>query len=261
METIFVIKVGGNIIDHPDSLNQLLDAFAALDAPKILVHGGGKIASAIGKSMGIEPVYHEGRRITDEATLDLVTMVYAGLVNKKLVAALQSRQCNAIGLCGADANILLAQKRTAASIDYGFAGDIRSDGVNTSWLIQQLQNGICPILAPITHDGKGQLLNTNADTIARETAQALAQSANVQLVYGFEKQGVLRDPANEASAIPSINRSQYEELKAEGVISGGMIPKLDNAFKAIDCGVTKVSIGYAQHLSELINAQTGTQII
>src|ERR1700761_8698497 len=223
-----IIKIGGNIIDDEVKLAAFLEAFAAVPGKKILVHGGGKLATKVAEGLGIQQQMVDGRRITDVETLKIVTMVYAGTINKNIVAQLQARGCSAMGLTGADGNAILSHKRTHASIDYGFVGDV--DQVNTSLLTSLLLLDKTLIFAPITHDGKGQLLNTNADTIAQELARGLSAGFNISLVYSFEKNGVLLNAEDETSVIGRINPSYYAELKASGAIFAGMIPKLDNAF-------------------------------
>lgn len=260
MSTVSVIKIGGNIIDHPERLQAFLNDFAALEGGKILVHGGGKIATSIGDRLGIESRYVEGRRITDEATLEVVTMVYGGLVNKRIVASLQASGCNSIGLTGADGNVISAKRRPVKEIDYGYVGDISTSGVNAPFLLQLIQAGITPVLAPLTHDGKGNLLNTNADTIAQEVAKALAAFIPTKLIYCFEKSGVLRDATDEKSVIRKINAALFQQLQAEQVITDGMIPKLTNAFAALSAGVQNVIIGRAEDLPLLIEGQKGTSI-
>jgi acetylglutamate kinase len=260
MAKLFVIKIGGNIIDDETKLSSFLRSFAAIGDKKILVHGGGKVATKIGDQLGIGSKYVDGRRITDAATIDLVTMVYAGLINKKIVAQLQSLSCNAIGVTGADANLIPANKRPVKEIDYGFVGDVRSDNLIPSSWVRLLDAGFTPVIAPITHDGKGQLLNTNADTIAQEVAKAIAGLYEVSLIYSFEKTGVLLDVNDESTVVKKLGRSYYNELKKEGKIFAGMLPKLDNAFAAINSGVEKVIIGNAEHLSELIEGNAGTTI-
>lgn len=242
MEALSIIKIGGHVIDNEHSLKQFLNDFVLISGPKILVHGGGKIASTLGLKMGIEPKMHEGRRITDAATRDLVVQVYAGLINKSIVAGLQSKGCNAIGLCGADANIIKATIRPIKEIDFGYVGDVKHESVNAEILSGLIRIGLVPVVAPITHDGSGQLLNTNADTIASSLAVALSAHFEVSLIFGFEKKGVLRNIEDAESVIPEINGANYEALKVEGVISGGMLPKLENAFAAIRSGVKKVII-------------------
>jgi acetylglutamate kinase len=257
MDKLFVIKIGGNIVDDAAALQSFLKKFAAIGAKKILVHGGGKIATSIGKQLGIEPNYFNGRRITDEATIDLVTMVYGGLINKKLVAALQSMHCNAIGLTGADGNIIPASKRLVAEIDYGFVGDIKNEGVGVNDLRVFLNNNMVPIVAPLTHDGKGQLLNTNADTIASALAVALSKQYDVRLIYCFEKKGVLENVEDKSSVITLIDKKKYQQLLQDKKLADGILPKIDNAFAAIDSGVKEVLIGDAndllQNISENVN--------
>lgn len=255
---LYIVKIGGNIIDDDTLLQQFLSNFALLNEQKILIHGGGKLATRLATQMGIEQQLIDGRRITDAETLKVVTMVYAGLVNKQIVAALQSMDCNALGLTGADGNVILAHKRKHAQIDYGFVGDV--DALNTHLIHNLLQQGVVPILSPITHDGKGQLLNTNADTIAQETARSLSQQYEVELVYSFEKAGVLLDVNDETSLVNELDQERYATLKAEGKIFAGMIPKLDNAFEALRFGVSKVVIGKAEELQLLVQGRTGTTI-
>lgn len=255
-----VVKIGGNILDSPSRLSDFLQLFAALPGAKVLVHGGGKIATAIGEKLGIVSRYEQGRRITDAETLELVTMVYGGLVNKQLVASLQALGCNAIGLTGADANIIRANRRPVATVDFGFVGDIPTSGINQRSLNVLLGAGLQPVVAPLTHDGNGTMLNTNADTIAQELARALAPDWNVRLIYCFEKPGVLRDASEDSSAIESIDRNTFDALVAENVITDGMIPKLQNALAAIDAGVLRVVIGQAESLGEMIAGTKGTQV-
>ncbi len=261
MEKLFVIKVGGNILDDAMAQQAFLQKFASMAEKKLLVHGGGKIASSIGKQLGIEPNYSNGRRITDEATIDLVTMVYGGLINKKLVAALQSMKCNAIGITGADGNIISATKRPVADIDYGFVGDINDDRVSATNLQVLLDSNMVPVVAPLTHDGNGQLLNTNADTIAAALAVALSAQYNVRLIYCFEKKGVLENIADDNSVITLINKEKYSRLLQEKKLADGILPKIDNAFAGIEKGVKEVLIGDANDLLENITDKTvGTLI-
>lgn len=262
MQKLYIIKVGGNIIDNPEALNSFLKDFASLKENKILVHGGGKVATEISKGLGIEAKMVDGRRITDEETLKIVTMVYGGLINKNIVAKLQANECNAAGLTGADSNIMLSSKRPVKnSIDYGFVGDVEK--VYAQPLIHLLSQGITPVIAPLTHDGKGNLLNTNADTVASELAVALSDAFVVNLVYCFELKGVLRDINDKDSVINDINPSTYETLKSDGIINKGMIPKLDNSFSAIHAGVSSVIICQAESLVELINDKkaVGTKLV
>jgi acetylglutamate kinase len=274
-DTLYIIKVGSNIIDDDEKLKSFLSSFAFIDDKKILVHGGGKLATQLAEKLGVKQKLIEGRRITDAETLKIVTMVYAGFINKNIVAQLQSRDCNAIGLCGADGNTILAHKRKPNAhpkgsdeiVDYGYAGDI--DGVNTDLLDDLLQKKITIVFAPITHNKAGQLLNTNADTIAQEIAKAMSNLYETILVYTFEKAGVLIDIDNDNSVIRELNWSYYQQLKSPRQAAGmgvskifsGMIPKLDNAFAALNSGVKKVIIGKAEQLKELINGQSGTNIV
>ena len=254
-EKITVIKVGGKIVEEEASLTALLDRFAAIDGRKVLIHGGGRSATRIAGLLGIESRMVDGRRITDSETLKVVTMVYGGLVNKNIVAGLQARGVNALGLTGADCNIIKAHKRPVKTIDYGFVGDVEcADGDMLSRLIEQ---GITPIIAPLTHDGKGTMLNTNADTMAAETAKALATVYDTTLIYCFELPGVMRDPEDADSLISTITRESYRALLAEGIISGGMIPKMENAFNAINNGVSRVIITKA----DAIDGTQGTHIM
>lgn len=256
-----VIKIGGNIIDDAGKLEIFLENFSKLSMPKILVHGGGKLASEFGRRLDIEPNYVDGRRITDAETLELVTMVYGGLINKNIVAGLQKYSCNAIGLTGADGNVINANKRPVKTVDYGFVGDVSATGVDTNVLQSLLNSGLVPVLAPLTHDGHGTMLNTNADTIAQEVAKAMAAHTDVQLVYCFEKDGVLQDVDNDNSVIRQIQVADFEQLKIDGVISGGMIPKIENACNAVIAGVRRVVIGNADNLDDIVNGKTGTEII
>lgn len=248
MQSLYVIKIGGNVIDHDAALSSFLMDFASIEAPAILVHGGGQIASKIGMEMGITPKYHEGRRITDDATIDLVTMVYGGLINKQMVARLQSMGCNAIGLSGADANLIPATRRPAGVIDYGWAGDVTPGQISTDTLCGLLALGLKPVVAPLTHDSHGHILNTNADTIASCLAIALSGFYTVRLVYCFEKAGVLLDVEDDTSLISLMDRKLYGDLKAQGKLFKGILPKLDNAFAAIEAGVNEVLIGHAMDI-------------
>ncbi len=243
--SLYIVKIGGNVLDHPDELQAFIDRFAALPGLRILVHGGGKIATRIGEDLGVVSKYIEGRRITDDATLDLVTMVYGGLVNKKLVASLQAAGCNAIGLTGADANIIPAQKRPVRTIDFGWAGDVVPENIDSQTLQVLLNAGIVPVMAPLTHDGKGHMLNTNADTIAASLAVALSGLYTVQLMYCFEKKGVLENIEDPDSVIPVIHAKNFPELKSEGKLHSGILPKIENALQAVSKGVHKVWIGHA----------------
>ena len=258
MEKLYVIKIGGNIVDNPALLTNFLTAFSTIEGQAILVHGGGKLATSLATTLGVSQTMVEGRRITDGETLKIVTMVYAGYINKNIIAQLQAMHVNAIGLSGVDGNLIKAHKRIDANIDFGFVGDI--DEVNTGFIHQQLLNNTRLVIAPITHDGAGQLLNTNADTIAQTVATAMSDTYKVHLVYGFEKEGVLKDVTNEGSVISSINNLTYSQLKKENVIFEGMIPKIDNAFLALHGGVQSVIIGKAEKLIELMNGTAGTTI-
>jgi acetylglutamate kinase len=252
---IKVIKIGGKLIENNTILASLCDHLSTLGEAFVLVHGGGVMGSQLATKLGVEVKMHEGRRITDAATLEIAVMAYAGLANKRVVAALQARGVNALGLTGADCNIITAHKRPVKTIDYGFVGDVDSaDGKMLSNLIEQ---GITPIVAPLTHDGKGNMLNTNADTMAAETAKALAKLYDVTLVYCFELPGVMRDPEDADSLIATITGESYRLLLADGTISGGMIPKMENAFNAIENGVAKVIITKA----DAIDGIHGTHII
>ncbi|WP_018627131.1 acetylglutamate kinase [Niabella aurantiaca] len=258
---LFIIKIGGNIIDNPDALETFLADFSKINAVKILVHGGGKIATKIGTQLGIGSKYIDGRRITDDAAIDLVTMVYGGLANKKIVAQLQSRSTNAIGLTGADANIIPAKKRPVKEIDYGWVGDVEPSDIRHQTLNFFLENGITPVFAPLTHDTNGHILNTNADTIASSLAVALSGTFKVRLIYCFEKKGVLEDVNDNNSVIKKLNREYYRQLKAEKKLFEGILPKIDNAFAAIDAGVFQVLIGDAADLIQnTTNDHEGTLI-
>lgn len=253
MQELNIIKIGGNILDTPTQLQRFLSDFSSLPSAKILVHGGGKIASTIGQRLGITPNYHEGRRITDAETLELVTMVYGGLINKQVVAQLQALQCNAMGLTGADANTILASKRPVREVDYGSAGDVAGNrSINVKTLHGLLELDITPVFAPLTHDGDGKLLNTNADTIASALATALASLYEVKLTFCFEKKGVLQDATDDSSVIPQIDEAKFQELKSAGVVSEGMIPKLSNAFAALNQGVRAVQIGDAADINDMV---------
>jgi len=244
-----IIKVGGNIIDNPEKLLSFLKDFVALDGPKILVHGGGKVASHLAKSMGLEVQMVEGRRVTNQEMLDVVTMVYAGLVNKKIVAQLQAFNENAIGFSGADGNSILSHKRVVKKVDYGFVGDV--DKVNADLIYKLIQEETTPVFCAITHDGKGQLLNTNADTIASSLAIGLSQYIKTRLIYCFELPGVMKDIKDPNSLIEKIDKDSYKHLKEEGGIADGMLPKLDNCFNAISRGVDSVAICMAKNLLHL----------
>lgn len=260
MKKLNIIKIGGKVIDDENALMQFLHDFADISGPKILVHGGGKTASDFGARLGVLPKMIDGRRITDAQTLELVIMVYGGLVNKRLVSQLQSSKVNAIGLTGADGNVIHAVKRPVEKIDYGFAGDVTTQSVNAIQLAQFVEMGLTPVLCALTHDGKGSLLNTNADTIASVVAGALAPSYEVDLIYCFEHNGVLKDIESQ-SVIDTIDTAHYESLKRSGVISEGMIPKMDNAFDALKSGVKSVVIGNYSQVQILVEGGTsGTKI-
>lgn len=266
MESLLVIKIGGNVIDQTQFLQSFLKDFAAIKGHKILIHGGGKIATSIGNKLGVAAQYLNGRRITDDDTIDIVTMVYGGLVNKKIVAQLQALGCNAIGLCGADANIISATKRPlqlidGQSVDFGWVGDIDPGQLRIDRLRLMLEAGLEPVFAPLTHDGQGHILNTNADTIAATLAVGLSTLFQVRLVYCFDKKGVLEDVQDEQSVIRQINKARYHQLRQENRLFEGIIPKIDNAFAAIDAGVHEVLIGHAGDLVQnATDATVGTLI-
>ncbi len=241
MMKLTVVKIGGKVIDDPEKLNTFLDAFAEIATPKVLVHGGGTLATKLAEKMNIQTQMIEGRRVTDADNLDVVTMVYAGLVNKRIVVGLQSKGMDSIGICGADLNLIEAVERNHPTIDYGFVGDIKK--VNTQTLNELLENDKVVVVSPITHDGNGQLLNTNADTVATELAVALCSNFQVKMIYSFEKNGVLLDPDQETSLIQKLNLDDLERYKNCGVIKNGMLPKTQNAFYAFEKGVKEVVIG------------------
>lgn len=259
MDKLYIIKIGGNIIDDEKKLAAFLEDFSNIDGRKILVHGGGKLATRMADTLGIQQQMIDGRRITDAETLRIVTMVYAGYINKNIVAKLQSFNCNAMGLCGADGDAILAHKRKHPVVDYGFVGDV--DAINTDLADMLLSRNIALVFAPITHDQQGQLLNTNADTIAQELAKGLSTLYEVSLVYSFEKSGVLLNADDDSTVIPSINPDYYQQLKAQKKIFAGMLPKLDNAFTALNSGVSRVIIGKAEQLHQLIRGSAGTTIV
>lgn len=286
---IRVVKIGGNVVDNPELLKKFVKDFAAMPGMKVLVHGGGVMASQMQKAMGMAPQMVEGRRVTDEETLRVVTMVYAGWCNKNITTLLQAEGCNAIGLCGADGNAIKARKRApmfveslGTEVDYGYVGDVTGDCVNAVFIYSLLEKGMVPVFSAINHDGEGNLLNTNADTIASSVATAIANyryrspkdvccrceecthcsddgrlTHETELVFCFEKDGVLYDKEDDASVIPVIDRNRFAELKAEGRVADGMIPKLANSFKAIDNGVARVMIKHARNL----NSSIGTTLI
>ncbi|MDP4283636.1 MAG: acetylglutamate kinase [Bacteroidota bacterium] len=259
-EPLYIIKIGGNVIDNPTGLDSFLRAFSNIEAKKILVHGGGKIATAIGEKSGIQSKYIDGRRITDDATIDLVTMVYGGLVNKKMVADLQSINCNAIGITGADANLLPAKKRPVKEINYGWVGDVSAEDIDSKMWLLFLENNLVPVVAPLTHDGNGHMLNTNADTIASILAVNLSSYYEVQLVFCFEKNGVLLNVDDENSVVKQLDPDSYHQLKESKSLFAGILPKIDNAFDAINKGVKEVLIGNSSQLSVLLNGESGTKI-
>ena len=258
-EKLTIVKVGGAVVEDELQLSQLLRNLSAIEGRKVLVHGGGRKATKMAERLGIETKMLNGRRITDSDMLEVVTMVYGGLVNKNLVARLQANGVNAIGLTGADADVIRSHKRPikvvdGLPVDYGFVGDV--DNVANETLAHLIEAGITPVMAPLTHDGEGHILNTNADTIASETAKALAQQYDVTLIFSFEKKGVLSNPDDDDSVIPVITRTLFEKYKADGTISGGMLPKIENALSAVDAGVSKVIIT----LATAIDGQHGTMI-
>ena len=258
---LHIIKIGGNIIDDDVLLQNFLEKFTALKGKKILVHGGGKIATRIASNLGISAQMVDGRRITDKPMLDIATMVYAGLSNKHIVSSLQKFGCDALGLCGADGNTIKAIKRPVRDIDYGFVGDILVDSVNRDSLKKLLTAGFTPVFSAITHNGQGQLLNTNADTIASALAVSLSKTYETQLIYCFEKEGVLQDIDDPESLIKTMTIDDFEQLKNDKVIYEGMIPKLENAFDAIRKGVKNVYIGHALNLHKYQQGEFGTCLL
>lgn len=258
--TLHIVKIGGNIIDDEKALVQLIKKLSSFNEPFMLVHGGGKLATNLCETLLMAPNLIDGRRVTDAATLEIVTMVYAGLINKKLVAQLQAQGKNAIGLSGADANIIPATKRSAVPIDYGFAGDLDANIIGVKNLDTFLKNNMFPVICSITHDGNGQLLNTNADTIAATLAIAMSGLYYTKLYLCFEKKGVLSNPENATSVLPTVNEITYQTLKASGIITNGMLPKVDNAFKALKNGVGEVYIMHAADLNSKSNA-AGTRLV
>ena len=248
MERITVVKIGGNVIDNPAAMKRFLKEFAALEGPKILVHGGGKLATRLAERLELKVQMVDGRRITDEAMLEVVTMVYGGLVNKRIVAGLQALGIDAVGLTGADMNIVLSDKRKVSAVDYGWVGDVKR--VNAEAVATLIESGCCPVVAPLTHDGCGHMLNTNADTMAGEMAKAMAAHYDVTLMFCFEKPGVLADENDDSSLIPTITPAVLDDLKCRGVVSGGMIPKLDNAIACVSAGVESVVITQADRIAD-----------
>jgi len=264
-ERLTIVKVGGAVVEDEAQLSQLLKDFSAIEGRKVLVHGGGRKATKVAEALGIESKMVGGRRITDADMLSVVTMVYGGLVNKNLVARLQANGVNALGLTGADMDVIRSHKRPPVPLlqeglgevtltDFGFVGDV--DNVAGSTLARLIEEGVTPVMAPLTHDGEGHILNTNADTIASETAKALAPYYDVTLIFSFEKKGVLRDPNDDDSVIPTITRANFIKYKADGTISGGMLPKIENALAAVDAGVSRVIIT----LATALDGQSGTTI-
>lgn len=260
MNKLYIIKIGGNVLDDESALKHFLKEFASIQEPKILIHGGGKIATKIGDQLGIKSNYVDGRRITDQRTLDLVTMVYGGLINKQMVARLQQLGCNAMGVTGADGNLIKAVKRPIKEIDYGFVGDITPDSVNSTLLYFLLKQNVIPVFAPLTY-AEGVMLNTNADTISSVLAISLSKHFDVRLVFCFEKKGVLKDPKNENSVIRLLTESSYKEFLAQGIFTDGILPKLENAFSAIHAGVKEVLIGEAGDLLKNTKEETEGTLI
>ena len=258
MDNLTVIKIGGNVIDDPAALKRFLAAFAGLAGSKLLVHGGGKVATQIAEKLGIETTMVDGRRITDQPMLDVVTMVYGGLVNKQIVAKLQAVDINAIGLTGADASTILAKKRPVNDIDYGMVGDIEE--VDSGQIQFFLRQDLTPVFAPITYNAAGELLNTNADTMASAIAVDMGKHNTVTLIYCFEKKGVLKDPTDDNSVINELTPALYAKYRTAGTINKGMIPKLDNAFKALENGVSKVIICHADELAAAVAHGAGTTL-
>lgn len=254
---IKVVKIGGNVIDNEAALERFVADFAAMEGPKILVHGGGKLATRLAEKLEIPTTMIDGRRVTDRDTLDVVTMVYAGLVNKHVVALLQAAGCNAIGLSGADANVVKATRRAATPIDFGFVGDIAVEGVDADFILSLTERGVVPVFCSIMHDGNGTLLNCNADSVASAVAVAVAQKADTELIFCFEKAGVMADIDDPNSVIAQIRPQSYKELLADGVVNKGMIPKIDGAFRALECGVKVVTIKHSAQLNE----DSGTKIM
>lgn len=247
-EHLTIIKVGGKIVENSESLNSLLKDFAVVEGKKLLVHGGGRSATQMAARLGVETKMVDGRRITDEAMLEVVTMVYGGLVNKRIVAGLQALGIDAVGLTGADMNIVLSDKRKVSVVDYGWVGDVKR--VNAEAVATLIESGCCPVVAPLTHDGCGHMLNTNADTMAGEMAKAMAAHYDVTLMFCFEKPGVLADENDDSSLIPTITPAVLDDLKRRGVVSGGMIPKLDNAIACVSAGVESVVITQADRIAD-----------
>jgi acetylglutamate kinase len=260
MNKLYVTKIGGNVLDDDESLNRFLKDFASIQAPKILIHGGGALATKFGNRLGIESKYINGRRITDRETLDLVTMVYGGLINKQIVAHLQQWGCNALGVTGADGNMIKAIRRPVKDIDFGYVGDITPDSVNSTLLYFLLKQNVVPVFAPLTY-AEGMMLNTNADTIASMLAISLSKHFDVRLIFCFEKKGVLRDVKDESTVIRNLNETEYQRLLTEGAFADGILPKLENAFWAIRSGVKEVLIGQASDLIRNTRVETDGTLI
>jgi acetylglutamate kinase len=261
MEKLHIVKIGGNVIDDSSLLNEFLADFASIRSHKILVHGGGKMATSLAKRLGIEQTLVDGRRVTDAETLDITVMVYAGLINKKIVAALQGLNCNAMGFCGADGNLVRSKRREHPEIDFGYVGDVSSESVNVEQFLDFLDHGAVPVISPVTHNGEGLLLNTNADSVARVIALALKEHFDVELTYCFEKKGVLQNINDEDSVIPVLSKQEYDDLKDQGIISKGMIPKLDNAFDAVEQGIKHLVICHAKDVNHPEDDNKGTQLV
>ena len=260
MNKLYIIKIGGNVLDNESSIATFLKDFAAIQSPKVLIHGGGSIATKIGDKLGIQSKYVKGRRITDKETLDLVTMVYGGLLNKQIVAGLQQLGCNAMGFTGADGNLIKAVKRPVGEVDFGFVGDITPDSVNSSLLFFLLKQNVIPVFAPLTHS-EGNIMNTNADTIASVIAVSMSKHFDVRLIYCFEKTGVLHNVNDPDSVITLLNKQLYEKYLADGIFNDGILPKLENAFGAIQSGVKEVLIGDAKDLAHNLGAETTGTLI
>lgn len=258
MEKLFIVKIGGNIIDDEEKLSAFLMSFSELEGKKILVHGGGKLATRVAEALGTPQKMIDGRRVTDPETLKVITMVYAGYINKNIVAKLQALKTDSIGICGVDGNLISAHKRIVKDHDYGFVGHI--DSVNFQFLNDLLSKDFTIVIAPVTHNSEGILLNTNADTVANEIAKSCTGIFDVSLVYCFEKSGVMTDADDESTVISELTRRVYEEMKASGKVFAGMIPKLDNAFNALESGIKNIYIGKAENFSALINLKSGTRI-
>ena len=261
MQKLYIIKIGGNLIDDEKSLNDFLIQFAGIDAPKILVHGGGKLANTLAEILDVPQQMIDGRRITDKATLDIVTMVYAGNINKNIVARLQHLGCNAIGFSGADGNVIQASKRQHPSIDFGFVGDIDKNSINQELIVNMINLGLVPVFSAITHDKMGNLFNTNADTIAGTIAQSLSEKWDTELLFCFDKNGVLENVEDDHSTLQTINKEEFLQLKSEGKLHKGILPKLHNAFLAKENGVKKVFLINENKLSaQILQGNEGTEI-